>query len=120
MKGTFFSQPLEYNLTIKGESWTQGSNIKGSLKLTIHSSEKIDLNNLGCHVCYCASKKFKAKDPKSIKVIESINFKENSTELKEKQPPQITFTSNIIVSTDTEKTPPVLTQDQCKFFFILS
>ena len=81
MKGIFFSKPLEYNLDIDGEVWTQGSYIKGSLMVSNHSNLAISLNNIGCHLCYSSSKKFKSKDPKSINLIESTLLQEGKTKL---------------------------------------
>lgn len=81
MKATFFAKPLEYNLTIDGEAWTQGSKITGKLTLTNHGSEALENKNIGCHLCLCSSKKFKAQDPKSITVIESLMLAPNQSEL---------------------------------------
>ncbi|MCK5884222.1 MAG: hypothetical protein KAG61_11075 [Bacteriovoracaceae bacterium] len=81
MKGTFFAQPLEYKLHVEGESWIQGSAVKGSLIVDNHSSDSVDLSKIGCHLCYCNSKKLKARDLKGISSTKSILFTEESSEL---------------------------------------
>ncbi len=81
MKGTFFAKPLEYKVDISGESWTQGQSIKGQLIVNNHSSEKIDLSGLGCHLCYCVGKKLKARDPKAIILIESAILPKGKDEM---------------------------------------
>lgn len=81
MKGIFFSKPLEFNLAITGESWTQGANVAGTLTVSNHSNDTIDLSQIGCHLCYCSSKKFKVKDPKSITLIQSIMLAGDQNEL---------------------------------------
>lgn len=80
MKGTFFAKPLEYNLNIDGESWTQGSSIVGTLSVTSHG-EVTDLSRVGVHLCYCTSKKLKAKDPSGITLIESFLLTQDCNDL---------------------------------------
>jgi hypothetical protein len=81
MKGTFFKKPLEFSLNIEGESWNQGETVSGTFKVQSHSDQLPDLIQVGCHLCFCNIKKFKAKDPKSITVLESILFSPNQSEL---------------------------------------
>lgn len=82
MKGTFFAKPLEYKLHVEGESWTQGSSVKGTLSVENHSSDSVDLSKIGCHLCYCNSKKLKARDIKAISCTESVLIAEGSRELE--------------------------------------
>ena len=72
MKGTFFQRPLEYKLDIEGESWEQGSTIKASLIINNHSSEEVDLSNIGAHLCLATTKKLKAKDDTAFTFLETI------------------------------------------------
>lgn len=71
MKAQFFNKPLNYSLNVDGDIWEQGSEVTGDLTIENTSSEPIDFKNLGCHLCYCQSKKIKAKDPKGVQLIES-------------------------------------------------
>ncbi len=82
MKGTFFKKPLELNITIDGESWSQGETVSGTFKALDHTDQKSDLSFLGCHLCFCASKKFKAKDEKAITVLESIALPSKASEME--------------------------------------
>jgi hypothetical protein len=82
MKGTFFKKPLEFSMNIDGESWNQGENISGEFKIIDHSAQNSDFAMMGCHLCFCNIKKFKAKDSKAITVVESILLKPNQSELK--------------------------------------
>lgn len=81
MKAIFFSKPLELNLTIDGESWVQGANVEGTLIVSNHSNSTTNLSQIGCHLCYCSSRKFRAKDPKSVTVIESTMLGKDQSEL---------------------------------------
>jgi hypothetical protein len=82
MKGTFFRKQLELSIDIKGESWAQGDQVSGSFTAKDHSKENLNLMKLGCHLCFCTSKKFKLKDLKSISIIESQLLPPNEKELK--------------------------------------
>ncbi len=72
MKGTFFNKPLEYKIDIKGESWGQGSKVAGTLSISNHGTDEIDLSQIGCHLCFTNIKKLKAKDVKAFQLIDSI------------------------------------------------
>jgi hypothetical protein len=93
MKGTFFQKPLEYKVEISGESWSQGSPLKGSLVVINHSRDEIDLSKIGCHLCFCNTKKLKAKDIKAIVLQESVLFSE--TILKAKSESLMEFEFNL-------------------------
>lgn len=80
MKGVFFQKPLELAVNIDGESWGQGSLIKGNLTITNHQEPSQDeFSNIGLHLCIIAPKKFKSQDPKSIKLISSNLATSSST-----------------------------------------
>jgi len=90
MKGTFFQKPLEYNLEVTGESWSQGDNVKGELIIKNHDSSKLDISNIGCHLCFVDIKKMKAKNEKAFTFIESIVCSEND-KLSSDEPVELKF-----------------------------
>lgn len=81
MKAQFFKKPLNLNLSVKGESWQQGALVTGELKITNTSNETIDFNNLGCHLCYCNSKKLKVNNPDAVTILESFQVPAGSDQL---------------------------------------
>jgi hypothetical protein len=95
MKGTFFIKPIELNLDITGESWSQGDTVSGELKIKNYNSSKEDLLPIGCHLCFCNKKKLKAKDQSAIKVIDSIdNNNTNSIAFNFKLPSDCSITDS--------------------------
>lgn len=62
MKATFFQKPLEYNLTIEGESWRQGDAISGSLLVKNHSSDELDASEIRVVLAQGAITKVRKKD----------------------------------------------------------
>ena len=52
MKGTFFNQPLEWNIQTDRESWGQGESIKGTLRLKNHGQEPVDLAGHGVAIAF--------------------------------------------------------------------
>ena len=77
MRGTFFLKPLELNLDVTGESWSQGDEVSGTLAIKAHG--EADLSKIGIHLCEVNMKKFKAKDPAAFKVLESLPAATEST-----------------------------------------
>ena len=67
MKGTFFSKPLEWNIETDKESWTQGENVKGVLRLKNHGTEAIDLKDAGVAIAHAEIKKVHAKTEGAMK-----------------------------------------------------
>lgn len=61
MKGTFFSKPLEWNIETTGESWKQGSQIQGTLKVKNHGTESVDLSTAGVGLAFCDIKKIQSR-----------------------------------------------------------
>jgi hypothetical protein len=61
MKGTFFKQPLEWSIETEGESWQQGSTIKGVLKVTNHGAESASLDQAGVALAHAEIKKVHAR-----------------------------------------------------------
>jgi hypothetical protein len=62
LKGTYFQQPLEFNVWIDGESWYQGKTISGILKVKNHGAELKPLSDVGVKLAFAQAKKVKAKD----------------------------------------------------------
>lgn len=81
MKAQFFNKPLNLVLNVEGDVWEQGALVTGDLSITNTSSETIDLIKLGVHLCYCQSKKLKAKDPSGIKLIQSTQMQPGQDQL---------------------------------------
>jgi hypothetical protein len=71
MKGTFFQRPLEYKIDLEGESWFQGDTLKGTLNISNHGTDEIDLSETGCHLCFVDIKKMKAKNEKAFTFLDS-------------------------------------------------
>lgn len=67
MKGTFFNKPLEWNIETEKESWTQGENVKGVLRLKNHGTESIDLKDAGVGIAYADIKKVHARTEGAMK-----------------------------------------------------
>lgn len=61
MKGTFFSRPLEWNIETKGESWQQGDNLTGILKVKNHGTESVDLDDSGVGLALAEIKKVQSR-----------------------------------------------------------
>jgi sporulation-control protein spo0M len=76
MKGTFFSKPLEWNIETDKESWTQGENIKGVLRLKNHSSESVNLTDAGVAIAYAEIKKVHARTEGAMKFDSKVLFSE--------------------------------------------
>lgn len=77
MKSTFIQDLAEYTIDLRGESWTQGSRIMGSLKLK--PKAELDLSTIGVYLAHVNSKKFKAKDNKAFKIIQEKICEEDNT-----------------------------------------
>lgn len=74
MKGTLFQKPVEFNLEVLGEAWTQGSQLNGSLKITNHGHENVSLENLGVALALGHIKKVKTKNSEAFKISETQGF----------------------------------------------
>ncbi len=69
MKGTIFSNPLEYSIETEGEAWPQGSLLKGILKIINHADTDVELKSTGCILAQADIKKVHTKDPKAFNQI---------------------------------------------------
>lgn len=84
MKGTFFNKPLEWNIEVQGESWPQGSELKGMLKITNHGTESVILNSAGVALSYADIKKVHSRSQGAMKQeqsakVDSVDLKPGST-----------------------------------------
>lgn len=75
MKGVFFNKPLEWSLDAVGESWQQGSIVKGELKVKNHGSEDISLQDAGVALAHGEMKKVHAKAQDALKIELKEEFK---------------------------------------------
>jgi sporulation-control protein spo0M len=67
MRGTLFKDSAEYNIDIKGESWTQGETISGEMKVINQGAQDLNLDNIGIRLSWEELKKVKNQDPKAFK-----------------------------------------------------
>lgn len=74
MKGTLFQKPLEFNLEVPGETWSQGDALKGQLSVKNHGQEKVSLDTYGVALALGNMKKVKARDEKALDIAESKLF----------------------------------------------
>ena len=74
MKGTYFARPLEFQISVEGESWVQGSLITGTLICTNHSLDEISCENFGVQLALGDFKKIKARDEKAFKSLMGQNM----------------------------------------------
>jgi sporulation-control protein spo0M len=89
MKGTFFNKPLEWNIETDKESWTQGENINGILRLKNHSADAVKLNEAGVAIAYADIKKVHARTAGAMKFDAKAIFPE--AELKAQEQKEIPF-----------------------------
>ena len=88
MRGTFVHGPIEWNLDLLGESWSQGSTLQGKLLLKNKSSTPVSLAGAGVLLSFSEIKKIQARDPTAIKIIQSMELEaENLQGLSEKEFP---------------------------------
>jgi hypothetical protein len=80
MKGTFFSKPLEWNIETDKESWTQGEQIKGVLRVKNHGADSISLKNSGVAIAFADIKKVHAKTDGAMKFDMKEIFADESIE----------------------------------------
>lgn len=76
MKGTFFNKPLEWNIETVGESWRQGDELKGSLRLKNHGLEKLALKDAGVGLALAEIKKVQSRTEGALKLSERISFQD--------------------------------------------
>lgn len=77
MKGTFFSKPLEWNIETDHESWTQGGQVKGLLRVKNHGAEACDIKDAGVAIAHADIKKVHAKTEGAMKFDVTALFTES-------------------------------------------
>jgi hypothetical protein len=77
MKGTIFSKPLEYNIDIAGEKWSQGDKVKGTMKIKNHGADNVTLSALQVVLASGNYKKIKAKDKKGWESLAEVTLGES-------------------------------------------
>ena len=80
MKATLFNKPLEWSIETQGESWQQGSAIKGILKVKNHGQEELPLENAGVGIAHADVKKVHARTEGILKP--AVNEKLSATTIK--------------------------------------
>ena len=61
MKGTLFSDGVEVQLLVNGESWRQGDGLSGSIQITNHNGEDLNGEGFGVTLAYARFKDLKKK-----------------------------------------------------------
>lgn len=74
MKGTFFSNSLEWKIETQGEAWSQGDIIKGTLSVTNHGATAQNIEEAGVALAYAEIKKVHARDEAALKFENSSKF----------------------------------------------
>ena len=92
MKGTLFQKPLEFNLEVPGEIWTQGSKVEGTLAVTNHGHEEISLDNIGVAIALGAVKKVKTKDEDAFAIAANEAFSKQNIPAQGKSELSFSFT----------------------------
>lgn len=67
MKGAYFQKPLAWNIETIGESWEQGSLVRGTLKVTNQGAETVSLENAGVGLAYAEIKKVHSRVDGALK-----------------------------------------------------
>jgi hypothetical protein len=72
MKGTLFTRPLEWNVETVGESWPQGSVLKGIIKVKNHGSDEVTLLTSGVGFALADIKKVQTRADGALKTEKSV------------------------------------------------
>jgi hypothetical protein len=95
MKGTFFSKPLEWNIETQGESWQQGGELKGSVRLKNHGAEKIELSDCGVGLAHADIKKVHTRADGALKPEDKKPFSESVINPGEELSMEFSFTVGV-------------------------
>ncbi len=74
MRGTFVHGPIEWNIDLMGESWSQGALIQGKLHLKNKTATSASLQGAGVQLSYSDIKKIQTRDPKALKAIFDVSL----------------------------------------------
>lgn len=72
MKASFFSRPLEWSVETEGESWQQGSTVKGLLKVKNHGPDEVAFENAGVGLAFAEVKKVHARAEGALRPLVSL------------------------------------------------
>lgn len=93
MKGTFFNNPLEWNVETSKEFWHQGDILKGTLKIKNHGSEKVALIESGVSLAHGELKKVQTRAEGALKLEQKLELDQN--EILPQSEIAVEFTFNI-------------------------
>jgi hypothetical protein len=85
MKGTSFQKPLEFNLSVDGESWHQGDPIAGVLVVKNQSGETLALGDIGVHLAVGQLKKVRLKSSDAFTPLQSARVRSSETLAPQKE-----------------------------------
>jgi len=71
MKATFIRLPLEFSVSLDGESWLQGELVRGRLTVKNRSLDRVILEKLQVSLAHGDFKKIDNKNPKGLTIIET-------------------------------------------------
>jgi hypothetical protein len=91
MKGTFFSKSLEWSLHTDNETWQQGEEIRGVLKLKNHGTGPLHLSSAGVGLALGEIKKIHARHLEALKEEQRHNFSQTQIGLAEELLLEFTF-----------------------------
>ncbi|MBL7664547.1 MAG: hypothetical protein JNM93_05395 [Bacteriovoracaceae bacterium] len=74
MKGTLFLKPLEWQLMIEGEAWSQGQLLKGTLTVKNHGTTEVKLKDLGLSLIFADLKKVRQNSGEKFKAEQNVLF----------------------------------------------
>lgn len=79
MKGIFFQKPVEFQLHVEGESWSQGDVIRGKLEIRNRGSQEVAIDQTQITLARGDFKKLRAKAPDSFEVLHAAPINSTST-----------------------------------------
>lgn len=77
MKGTYFQKPFEFQLSVEGESWRQGTAIRGILVIKNHGAEPLPLAGVRVSLAHGRASRVKQKAQGALKILASVSVDES-------------------------------------------
>src|SRR5690554_1909205 len=72
MKATFFKDNIQWQISTSKESWNQGQEVQGEIKVKNHSSSAISLVSPGVGLTYADIKKVQARETLKPTIVTSL------------------------------------------------
>lgn len=72
MKGIYFQKPFEFQLLVEGESWHQGSAVRGTLVIRNHGAEALPLDGVRVALAHGRASRVKSKTEGALKILHSV------------------------------------------------